>query len=176
MKMQMTGHLTSLQMTGHIVWVNVETKKTSKRSWTEWKGRRRSLRWKTPCWPSSMSLTSHNDKQSKPNFRFWFSNVNLNGASVHWICECVNSQVKRRILEQRHEEESIRMESDILKIKVTNKPVISQVHILHLGRHGCLGSWTGSFGVRDWRGGCEQFWRGSSFTLKVFFSADIRTP
>ena len=164
------------QMTGHMVWVNVETKKTSKRLWTEWKGRRRSLRWKTPCWPSSMSLTSHNDKQSKPNFRFWFYNVNLNGASVDWICECVNSQVKRRILEQRHEEESIRMESDILKIKVTNKPVISQVHILHLGRHGCLGSWTGSFGVRDWRGGCEQFWRGSSFTLKVFFSANIRTP
>ena len=28
------------------------------------------------------------------------------------------SQVKRRMLEQRHEEESVRMESDILKIKV----------------------------------------------------------
>ena len=31
------------------------------------------------------------------------------------------SQVKRRMLEQRHEEESVRMESDILKIKVYKK-------------------------------------------------------
>ena len=34
------------------------------------------------------------------------------------ICSLDYFQVKRQVLQQRHEEESVRMESDILKIKV----------------------------------------------------------
>ena len=62
-----------------------------KRWWTVWKEPRRSWRWKTLFWLSSMSPTLHNDKQSKLNFRYCFSKAFI------YICltYCPNNHSKQ---------------------------------------------------------------------------------